>query len=59
MNPVADPVTRQVRIIASLPNAGGSLVGGLFAEGRVATESHEGVVVPEPAVDQRGLSRRS
>lgn len=56
VNPVADPVTRQVRIIASIPNNGGSLVGGLFAEGRVATESHEGVVVPELAVDQRAVT---
>ncbi len=56
VNPVADPVTRQVRIIATLPNLSGSLVGGLFAEGRVATESHEGVVVPETAVDRRGVT---
>lgn len=56
VNPVADPVTRQVRIIATLPNLSGSLVGGLFAEGRVATETHEGVVVPETAVDQRAVS---
>jgi RND family efflux transporter MFP subunit len=56
VNPVADPVTRQVRIIATLPNVGGSLVGGLFAQGRVATETHEGVVVPETAVDQRSIS---
>jgi len=56
VNPVADPLTRQVRIIATLPNLSGSLVGGLFAEGRVGTEMHEGVVVPEAAVDQRGVS---
>jgi membrane fusion protein, multidrug efflux system len=56
VNPVADAVTRQVRIIASLPNSSGTLVGGLFAEGRVATESHAGVVVPEAAVDQRGVT---
>ncbi len=56
VNPVADRVTRQVRIIATLPNQNGSLVGGLFAEGRVATESHEGVVVPETAVDQRSVT---
>lgn len=55
VNPVADAVTRQVRVIASLPNSSGALVGGLFAEGRVATEAHEGVVVPDAAVDQRGV----
>ncbi len=56
VNPVADPVTRQVRIIATLPNLSGSLVGGLFAEGRVATESHDGIVVPETAVEQRAIT---
>ncbi len=56
VNPVADPVTRQVRIIATLPNLTGTLVGGLFAEGRVATETHDGVVVPESAIDQRGVN---
>jgi membrane fusion protein (multidrug efflux system) len=55
INPIADPATRQVRIIASLPNSGGTLVGGLFAEGRVSSESHRAPVVPQSAVDERGL----
>jgi RND family efflux transporter MFP subunit len=55
VNPIADPATRQVRIIASLPNAGNTLVGGLFAEGRVSSESHQASVVPQSAVDERGL----
>lgn len=55
INPIADPATRQVRIIASLPNTGGTLVGGLFAEGRVSSESHQAPVVPQSAVDERGL----
>ena len=55
VSPTADPVTRQVRIIASIPNAGSTLVGGLFAEGRVASETRNGVVVPATAVDERGL----
>lgn len=55
INPIADPATRQVRIIASLPNNGGTLVGGLFAEGRVSSESHRAPVVPQSAVDERGL----
>jgi RND family efflux transporter MFP subunit len=55
INPIADPATRQVRIIASLPNSGGTLVGGLFAEGRVSSESHQAPVVPQSAVDERGL----
>ncbi|MEO8334845.1 MAG: efflux RND transporter periplasmic adaptor subunit, partial [bacterium] len=39
VNPTADPTTRQVKIIAAIPNAGNTLVGGLFAEGRVSTET--------------------
>ncbi|HET7457302.1 MAG TPA: efflux RND transporter periplasmic adaptor subunit [Gemmatimonadaceae bacterium] len=54
--PVADPATRQVRIIASIPNDRGGLVGGLFAEGRVSSESRSAAVVPLNAVDQRGLA---
>jgi RND family efflux transporter MFP subunit len=56
ISPVADAVTRQVGIIAEVPNRDGRLVGGLFAEGRVASEVHEAIVVPETAVDQRGPS---
>ena len=56
VSPVADPATRQVPIIASIPNSGNALVGGLFAEGRVASDSHEGIVVPLNAVDQRGVA---
>jgi len=55
INPIADPATRQVRILASLPNDGGTLVGGLFAEGRVSSESHQASIVPQSAVDERGL----
>ena len=56
VSPVADAATRQVPIIASIPNSGNTLVGGLFAEGRVASDSHEGIVVPLSAVDQRGVA---
>jgi membrane fusion protein, multidrug efflux system len=56
VNPVADATTRQVRIYASIPNDGATLVGGLFAEGRVASESREGIVLPMTAVDQRGTA---
>ena len=55
VNPVADPATRQVQIIAAIPNAGNTLVGGLFAEGRVASESRNAPMVPIGAVDERGL----
>jgi RND family efflux transporter MFP subunit len=49
--PQADPTTRQVPIYVSIPNAGGALVGGLFADGRVVTQSAIGVVVPADAVN--------
>ena len=53
VNPTADPATRQVRIVISIPNAEGRLVGGLFATGRLASESHTGMLVPATAVDSR------
>jgi RND family efflux transporter MFP subunit len=56
VNPSADPQTRQVRLFVRIPNAGNQLVAGLFATGRVATESRETLTVPFSAVDQRGLS---
>ena len=55
VNPTADPATRQVRIIVTIPNAGAALVGGLFAEGRVASETRTAPVVPVVAVDERGV----
>jgi RND family efflux transporter MFP subunit len=55
INPVADPATRQVRIIVSLPNENNALVGGLFADGHVASEVRKAPVVPTAAVDESGL----
>ena len=55
VNPVADPSTRQVQIMASIPNAGNTLVGGLFAEGRVSSEARTAPMVAMGAVDERGL----
>src|SRR5437588_8027911 len=52
INPVADPTTRQVQIHVSLPNVGGRLVGGLYAEGRVATAARQALAVPAAAVDR-------
>lgn len=60
INPSADPVTRQVRVYAAIPNEVGKgstpLVGGLFAEGRIASASRAGLLVPAAAVDVRGLT---
>lgn len=55
INPAVDPATRQVRLTVGVPNAGGRLLAGLFAEGRVATSTRSGVVVPSGAVDRRGI----
>jgi membrane fusion protein, multidrug efflux system len=55
INPIADPTTRQVRIIVSLPNTSGVLVGGLFADGHAASEVRTAPVIPVNAVDERGL----
>jgi RND family efflux transporter MFP subunit len=54
INPAADPTTRQIPIFVTVPNQGGALVSGLFAQGRVATRSQEALVVPTAAVDQTG-----
>lgn len=56
INPTADPATRQVRVYVTIPNEKSTLVGGLFADGRVATESRQGIMVPVAAVDERGVS---
>ena len=54
INPVVDPSTRQVRIYVAIPNADHALVAGLFAEGRVATDTKRAVAVPVAAIDSRG-----
>jgi membrane fusion protein (multidrug efflux system) len=38
----------------TLPNLGGKLIAGLFAEGRVDAETRRGVIVPLGAVDESG-----
>ena len=54
LSPTADPVTRQVGLFVSLPNVGGKLIAGLYAEGRVDASRRNGVVVPQAAVDETG-----
>jgi len=54
INPTADPATRQMRIYVTIPNPGGTLVAGLFAEGRVVSEGKRTVAIPFNAVDTRG-----
>lgn len=56
INPTADPVTRQVRVYAEIPNAGNSLVGGLYAEGRVSSILRTTIALPEDAIDRKLLT---
>lgn len=56
VNPTVDPQTKQVRILASVPNERGQLVAGLFVEGRVDSQRRVGVLVPEQAVDQTAVT---
>jgi RND family efflux transporter MFP subunit len=49
--PQADATTRQVPIYVAIPNVGGRLVAGLFAEGRVVSSSATGLIVPMNAVN--------
>lgn len=54
VSPAVDPVSRQIPILVSIPNEGGTLLAGLFADGRVATNRREGLVVPLASVDETG-----
>lgn len=56
ISPMVDPQTKQVKLLASVPNERNALVAGLFIEGRVATEKRVGVMVPDKAVDQTGIA---
>lgn len=54
ISPAVDPTSRQIPILVSIPNGNGALLAGLFADGRVATEERDGLVVPSAAVDEEG-----
>ena len=56
INPTADPMTRQVRIYADIPNKGKALVGGLYAQGRVASIQTTALALPTDAVDHRTIT---
>jgi RND family efflux transporter MFP subunit len=56
INPVVDSTTRQIRIYVGIPNPDRALVAGLFAQGRVATDTKRAVAVPVTAVDSRGTT---
>lgn len=54
ISPAADPATRQVPIFVSIPNTGGQLIAGLFAEGRVNSKTRQALVLPANAIDDSG-----
>lgn len=51
INPAADPSTRQVTLYVAIPNSDRNLVAGVYAEGRVTSESRRALVVPASATD--------
>lgn len=53
VSPSVDPTTRQVQVIVSIPNKGGTLITGLYANGRISSQTQDGIVVPAGAVDTR------
>ncbi|TSC27610.1 efflux RND transporter periplasmic adaptor subunit [Corallococcus sp. Z5C101001] len=53
INPAVDPATGQVRIYVNIPNSEQVLLSGLFAQGRVASQSKEALAVPLDALDTR------
>lgn len=54
INPTADPQTGQIVISAAVPNEGGQLVGGVFAEGRVGTQVRTTLAAPMNAIQRTG-----
>ncbi len=54
INPAADPSTGQVPVYVSIPNGAGTLVGGLYAQGRIASETRQGIIVPITALQDNG-----
>jgi RND family efflux transporter MFP subunit len=54
INPTADPQTGQIVISATVPNEGGQLVGGVFAEGRVGTQVKTTLAAPVTAIQRTG-----
>jgi membrane fusion protein (multidrug efflux system) len=54
IGPAADSATRQIQVIVAIPNPDGSLVADLFADGHIESETRQGTVIPEDAVDETG-----
>lgn len=56
--PAADPATRRIKLLVSIPNVEGTLLTGLYAEGRVTAEKRTALAVPEEAVAREGQHAR-
>ncbi|HEX7119083.1 MAG TPA: efflux RND transporter periplasmic adaptor subunit [Longimicrobiales bacterium] len=54
VGPAADSATRQIQLVITIPNAAGSLVADLYADGRIESEARKGLVIPEDAIDEAG-----
>jgi membrane fusion protein, multidrug efflux system len=52
--PAADAATRQIPILVDLPNPGGKLIAGLYAEGRIAADEKQALLLPLAAIDTSG-----
>jgi membrane fusion protein (multidrug efflux system) len=60
INPVADPVSRTVKVMADVPNTGGELRGGTFVKGVIRTGERAGVLrVPRVALLSWDVERGS
>lgn len=57
-SPTVDQATRQLPVTVTIPNVGGALVAGLFAEGRVSVRQARGLAVPYSALDLRAGAPR-
>lgn len=58
VNATADPATRQVKVYVVVHNRGGTLVGDLFASGRIVLDRAAGALaVPSAAVRGEGAER--
>jgi len=51
VNPSVDPATGQVLVYVEVPNPGGELVAGLYAQGRIATRAEAVPAAPASVVD--------
>jgi multidrug efflux pump subunit AcrA (membrane-fusion protein) len=54
LNPAANPTTRQVEVLVDLTGDKQPKLAGLYAEGRVATETRSSLTIPSSAVVRDG-----